>query len=102
MTDFDDAGQWIGPCEDCGSNHDGYPPGTLGGMSRCLRLQAEALGATHLVDLLDAMERDRNARVEAIMEADWYTEWADHARTCRADPCDVCQAAVGRVLRILG
>ena len=66
--EFDEFGQWIGPCDECGTNHDGYEPGTIGGDMRCLRSQAKALGAGHLVDQMDtglremARHRDEHLR----------------------------------------
>ena len=56
--DFDENGQWKWPCPECTTTHDGYPPGTFGAAIACLRAQAEALGAGHLVDQVDAGKRD--------------------------------------------
>lgn len=70
MTDpaeFDDEGQWIGPCPECGTNHDGYEPTTLGGEIRCLRSQAEAAGAGHLVDQIDAGRREAGRRRDEVL-----------------------------------
>lgn len=61
-TEYDEAGQWVGTCSDCGTSHDGYPPDSFGAQLRCLRLQAERLGAGHLVDQIDAGERERGRR----------------------------------------
>lgn len=57
--EFDENGEWTGTCEKCGTNHDGYPPGTMGAERRCLRNQLVALGATAQVDQFDAWTRDR-------------------------------------------
>jgi hypothetical protein len=54
-------------CTKCGTDHDGYEPGTYGAQLRCLRLQAEALGAGHLVDQLDTAERNRLGHIEAVL-----------------------------------
>jgi hypothetical protein len=62
MSDFDAEGQWRGRCEECGTDHDGFPPGTLGGDLRCLRARAVTLGADHLVDQIDAMGSDLDSR----------------------------------------
>lgn len=56
-VELDDEGQWIGTCSKCGTNHEGWPPGTFGGETRCLRAQAEQAGAPHLVDQVDALRR---------------------------------------------
>lgn len=51
-------GDWTGVCSKCCTNHDGYLPGSLGAEIRCLRSQADAAGATGLVDQVDALARD--------------------------------------------
>lgn len=56
MTDFNENGQWTGTCERCGTNHEGYPPDTLGGETRCLRARAAAEGAVHVEAQLDQLE----------------------------------------------
>ena len=65
--EFDEHGDWIGPCDACGTNHDGYPPDTFGGKSRCLRAQAVALNAPQAVlDRLDETARfiDRSGQFD--------------------------------------
>ena len=60
--DFDEYGQWKHTCDTCGTNHDGHPPGTVGGEMACLRTRAVALGADHLVDQVDAARRNMAER----------------------------------------
>lgn len=55
---FDDKGDWTGTCEKCGTNHDGYPPGTMGAERRCLRKRMQDMGMTGAVDQFDAWTRD--------------------------------------------
>lgn len=52
---FDEAGNWIGRCGECATSHDGYPPNTMGGRSRCLTARAEALGDPGLLAQVDQM-----------------------------------------------
>lgn len=66
-SDYDDHGHWVGPCLDCGTNHDGYAPDTLGGRVRCLRAQAEQTGATGDLAALDAFEADFNEKRDAFI-----------------------------------
>jgi hypothetical protein len=66
-SEYDDAGQWTGTCDECGTNHEGHAPGTIGGQMRCLRAQAVTLGASHLVDQIDAGQRDLAARRDQIL-----------------------------------
>lgn len=61
-SEYDENGQWIGVCSECGTSHDGYPPDSFGAKMRCLRSQAEALGAGHLVDQIDAGQRETDRR----------------------------------------
>lgn len=49
-------------CSDCGTDHDGYPDDSLGARMRCLRAQAEAMGATHLIEQVDALRHDMDRR----------------------------------------
>lgn len=37
-------GEMYEQCEQCGTDHDGYPTGSLGAETRCLRARAEASG----------------------------------------------------------
>jgi len=39
-----DDGQWIGECEKCCTNHEGYLPGTVGAHLACLSAQARQFG----------------------------------------------------------
>lgn len=57
LSEFDEHGQWIGPCEECGTNHDGYEPESLGGTVRCLRARAEQLGDQRLIAKVDELRR---------------------------------------------
>lgn len=66
-AEFDENGDWTGTCEACSTSHDGYPPDTVGGAIRCVRAQAEVLGASHLVDQADAGLRDIRERRDAIL-----------------------------------
>lgn len=50
---YDDEGNWLGPCDRCGGNHEGYPPDTLGGELRCVRARAESIGEPRLVAEVD-------------------------------------------------
>lgn len=54
-------------CGKCGTDHDGMPEGSLGAMTRCLRAQAEAAGAGHLVDQMDTLQRTLDERRDAIL-----------------------------------
>lgn len=49
-------------CEKCGTDHDGYPAGSLGAEVRCLRAQADSLGAGFLVDQVDTLTRELDER----------------------------------------
>lgn len=50
-------------CEKCGNEHGD----TFGEVKACLRAQIEDIGATHLLDQLDALDRDNLARIEAAI-----------------------------------
>ncbi len=56
--DVDDFGNWLGTCDECGTNHDGHLPGSFGALIRCLRSRAAAEDAVGLVDQVDALARD--------------------------------------------
>lgn len=64
-AEIDDHGEWTGTCDRCGTDHDGYPPGTIGGALRCARTRALHLGLNSAVEAADAVndrlgrERDR-------------------------------------------
>lgn len=64
-------------CPKCGTDHDG----SLGAEMQCVRSQAEALGAGHLVDQVDALRRNV-AEQRSAMLADLT--------------CEVCAAAATR------
>jgi hypothetical protein len=68
-AEIDEHGQWTGTCEKCGTSHDGYEPGTVGGDLRCVRAQAVSLGAGHLVDQVDAVQRDMHGRRDEQLRA---------------------------------
>lgn len=66
-AEHDDEGNWTGTCAECATNHDGYHPDTFGGRMRCLRAQAEAIGADHLIDQVDACQRQFDRRRDEIL-----------------------------------
>jgi hypothetical protein len=47
LNDHDEDG-WQGTCQQCGTNHDGWPPDTIGGIYRCRRLRAHRRATTTL------------------------------------------------------
>ena len=51
--EYDDEGQWVGTCEECGTNHGGYDPDTVGGKLACIRARADAIGGPE-ADLINA------------------------------------------------
>jgi hypothetical protein len=67
VQELDEYGYWRGTCAECGTDHEGYPPGTVGAMTRCVRLSAEATGAVGLVDQVDAFERELAQQMEAFI-----------------------------------
>lgn len=66
--EFDERGEWIGRCDKCGTSHEGWPPGTFGAEVRCLRSQAEALGAGHVVDQIDTLRREVDRRRDEALK----------------------------------
>ena len=55
---YDKRGKYLGPCPDCGTDHDGAPgPETVSGKFACLHAQALGLGATDFADHI-AIGRD--------------------------------------------
>ena len=59
-------------CPNCGTDHDGYPSGSLGATTRCLRRQAADVGAVHdeaALDQLDAHLAERRTRAYDATEA---------------------------------
>ena len=55
---YDERGEYVGPCPDCGTDHgDASGPETLGGKMACLQAQAVALGDANLVGQI-GMARD--------------------------------------------
>ena len=68
-AEFDDEGRWVGVCPECSTDHDGHEPRTIGGDLRCLRAQAAAIGADHLVDQADAGLRDLASRRDETLRS---------------------------------
>lgn len=68
-TEFDTEGNWTGTCEDCGTNHEGWPPDTLGGRMRCLRARAQQTGAVHVEAQLDQLEATISDRRDAAVRS---------------------------------
>lgn len=56
-------------CAQCGTDHDGYPDGSLGAEMRCLRKRAEDVGAIHVVDQVDAAQRNMDEHRDAFVRA---------------------------------
>lgn len=67
MDAVDDFGHWTGTCEACGTSHDGYPPDTVGGLTRCLRARASALGAASVLESLDDLDARQAERREGAV-----------------------------------
>jgi hypothetical protein len=72
MKDLDEHGYWHGTCDGCGTDHEGYPPGTLGAAICCLRRRVEQSSDVGLIDQIDALERDladqRNAVIRRFLQ----------------------------------
>lgn len=51
-------------CSKCGTDHEGWPDDTFGASLRCIRARAVniGVGAGHLIDQADALQRNVNDR----------------------------------------
>ncbi len=58
---------WHGPCEKCGTSHNGHIPGTLAGDLACLRAQATKI-APELVEAIDQVTEFSHRRIRATLE----------------------------------
>lgn len=59
-------------CPKCGTDHEGWEPGTFGAETRCIRAQALALGADNLVDQVDALVRDVGQRRDTALRGQGF------------------------------
>jgi hypothetical protein len=73
VHDLDEDGYWHGTCSGCGTDHEGYPPGTLGAVIQCVRRHVERSADVGLIDRIDTFERDladqRNAVIQRFLQS---------------------------------
>lgn len=54
----DDNGRWHGTCPDCGTDHGGLQPGSLGALMKCRRAQGQGLTANDAQPWADLLAGD--------------------------------------------
>lgn len=69
--EFDENGQWIGTCPKCGTNHRGWPPGTLGAEVDCIRSQIANVGSPAAVALLDRLDAKLVRARDLVLRKHW-------------------------------